>query len=83
MTDTEVTLDDELLLEDTTPFWKKRRNHLALLVFIGFVIIYTLRFLLSVGIIGAYPKNKIYKFFIYLKFSNFFPTAMLEDTEIY
>ena len=51
---TEVTVNDEILLEDTTPFWKRRRNHLAFLVFIGFIIIYTLRFLLSVGIIGRF-----------------------------
>jgi len=49
-----TTVNDENLLEDTTPFWKRRRNHLALLVFIGFMIIYTLRFLLSVGIIGRF-----------------------------
>ncbi|XP_070504468.1 sialin-like [Chironomus tepperi] len=51
--------EDENLIEDATPFWKRRRNHLALLVFIGFVIIYTLRFLLSVGIIAMLQDSDI------------------------
>lgn len=48
----EVRDDIENVKIETLPIWKKRRYLLVLLVFLGFINIYTLRINLSVGIVG-------------------------------
>lgn len=48
----EVRNEEGQLLIETQPVWKKRRYHLVVLVFFGFINIYTLRVNLSVGIVG-------------------------------
>jgi hypothetical protein len=50
--DIEVRDEDGRLLTESLPIWKKRRYHLVVLVFFGFINIYTLRINLSVGIVG-------------------------------
>jgi sugar phosphate permease len=50
--DIEVRDENGKILTETLPLWKKRRYHLVVLVFLGFINIYTLRINLSVGIVG-------------------------------
>lgn len=50
--DLEVRNEEGEVLIETQPLWKKRRYHLVVLVFLGFINIYTLRINLSVGIVG-------------------------------
>jgi hypothetical protein len=50
--DFEVRDKDGRVLTETLPLWRKRRYHLVVLVFLGFINIYTLRINLSVGIVG-------------------------------
>ena len=45
------------VIRETQPIWKKRRYLLVVLVFLGFINIYTLRINLSVGIVGKHFKN--------------------------
>jgi hypothetical protein len=40
------------LVVETLPIWRKRRYLLVLLVFLGFINIYTLRINLSIGVVG-------------------------------
>lgn len=51
--DFEVRNEQGQVLTETLPLWKKRRYHLVVLVFFGFINIYTLRINLSVGIVGT------------------------------
>lgn len=53
----EVRDDKGNLITETLPLWRKRRYLLVLLVFFGFINIYTLRINLSVGIV-AMTENK-------------------------
>lgn len=50
----DIEVKDEYgnVLTETRPVWMKRRYHLVVLVFFGFINIYTLRINLSVGIVG-------------------------------
>jgi hypothetical protein len=52
----EVYDDKGQLITETLPIWKKRRYLLVLLVFFGFINVYTLRINLSVGIVGVYQN---------------------------
>lgn len=50
--DIEVRDENGQVLTESLPIWKKRRYLLVVLVFFGFINIYTLRINLSVGIVG-------------------------------
>jgi hypothetical protein len=48
----EALNDKGQLITETLPIWKKRRYLLVLLVYFGFINVYTLRINLSVGLVG-------------------------------
>lgn len=49
----EVRDENGQVLTESLPLWRKRRYLLVVLVFLGFINIYTLRINLSVGIVGT------------------------------
>ena len=55
----EVKDDEGNVITETLPIWRKRRYLLVLLVFFGFINIYTLRINLSVGIVGKFIEIEI------------------------
>lgn len=55
--DIEVRDENGKILTETLPLWRKRRYLLVVLVFLGFINIYTLRINLSVGIVGKLKKS--------------------------
>ncbi len=57
--DIEVRDENGVILTESLPVWRKRRYLLVVLVFFGFINIYTLRINLSVGIVG---EMKIFLF---------------------
>lgn len=62
MLDLDVRNEEGEVLTETQPLWKKRRYHLVVLVFLGFINIYTLRINLSVGIVGMKHFKHQFKF---------------------
>lgn len=45
---------------ETQPLWKKRRYHLVLMTFLGFINVYTLRINLSVGIVAMTDNRTVH-----------------------
>lgn len=54
-----VVEDDNGIITETLPLWRKRRYLVVLMSFLGFINIYTLRINLSVGIVAMTENRTI------------------------